>query len=100
MKKITEKNLSFHPMDEIYSIRRMISEQYGPDVESISNGIRAERHQAEEEGFSFFEFPVVRHSDASISSTRTGNHIDTYPLSVAEPGAEYDPRPPAPTPAP
>ena len=73
-----EKMAYATPLDEIYSIRRMISEQYGPDVQSISRGVRMERRKAEEEGFVFVEFPVARHRKSSS------------PVFVAEDSPEYD----------
>ena len=51
------------PLDEIYAIRRMITEQYGPDVKASSKGILAEQQNAEEEGFVFIDIPVAHHQE-------------------------------------
>ena len=67
MTTLGKQQIDTNPMDEIYAIRQMISKQYGPSVRSISEGIRKEQRQAEEEGFVFIDLPVVRHEEEEVA---------------------------------
>ena len=49
------------PLEEIYAIRREISEQYGHDIHRIFEAARESQRQAEAEGITFVALPVVRH---------------------------------------
>ena len=67
MTTLEKQHIDTNPMNEIYAIRQMISMQYGPSVRSISEGIRKEQRQAEEEGFVFIDLPVVRHEEEEVA---------------------------------
>ena len=67
MTTLEKQHIDTNPMNEIYAIRQMISKQYGPSVRSISEGIRKEQRQAEEEGFVFIDLPVVRHEEEEVA---------------------------------
>ncbi len=48
------------PMDEIYAIRRMISERYGHDVRRIAEAAREWRRQDEAAGRKYITLPTTR----------------------------------------
>ena len=48
------------PMDEIYAIRRMISERYGHDVRRIAEAAREWRRQDEAAGRKYITLPTNR----------------------------------------
>lgn len=48
------------PMDEIYAIRRMISERYGHDVRRIAEAAREWRRQDEAAGRKYITLPATR----------------------------------------
>jgi hypothetical protein len=48
------------PMDEIYAIRRMISERYGHDVRRIAEAAREWRRQDEAAGRKYISLPTNR----------------------------------------
>ena len=60
------------PLEEIYAIRREISEQYGHDIHRIFEAAREWQREQEAHGvkFNFARLPIVRRSTV-ISSRRT-----------------------------
>ncbi len=58
------------PMEEIYAIRREISEQYGHDVHLVFEAMRKEQDELEAKGVKFVRLPIARHR---IVSETTGN---------------------------
>ena len=57
------------PLEEVYAIRREISEQYGHDIHSLFEGLRewcAKQREQEANGvkFNFAHLPIVRHQPA------------------------------------
>ena len=76
-------------LEEMWRIKREIGEEY-PTWESFAAGIMAFQEEERKRGVKFVRLP----------SNRIPEREESSPLFVAEPGVEYDPRPPAPSPAP
>ena len=51
------------PLEEVYAIRREISEQYGHDIHRLFEGLREWQREQEANGvkFNFAQLPIVRH---------------------------------------
>ena len=51
------------PLEEVYAIRREISEQYGHDIHRLFEGLREWQREQEANGvkFNFAHLPIVRH---------------------------------------
>ena len=51
------------PLEEVYAIRREISEQYGHDIHRLFEGLREWQREQEANGvkFNFANLPIVRH---------------------------------------
>ncbi len=54
------------PLEEIYAIRREISEQYGHDIHRIFEAARESQRKAEAAGVKFVRLPIVRHQPAMV----------------------------------
>ena len=54
------------PLEEVYAIRREISEQYGHDIHRLFEGLREWQREQEANGvrFNFAPLPVVRRHPA------------------------------------
>ena len=54
------------PLEEVYAIRREISEQYGHDIHRLFEGLREWQREQEANGvkFNFAHLPIVRHQPA------------------------------------
>ncbi len=52
------------PMEEIYAIRRELSEQYGHDIHRIFEAARESQRQAEAAGIKFVRLPIARTAPA------------------------------------
>ena len=48
------------PIDEIYAIRRKISEQYGHDVNCYFDAMIARQSESESQGTAFVRLPIAR----------------------------------------
>lgn len=76
-------------LEEIWRIKREIAAEY-PTLDEYFKGMEEYRHERMREGVKLVHFPSDRLSGQAFETS----------LSVAEAGAEYDPPPSAPSPAP
>ena len=54
------------PIDEIYAIRRKISEQYGHDVNCYFDAMIARQSESESHGAAFVRLPIARVAPAMV----------------------------------
>ena len=54
------------PIDEIYAIRRKISEQYGHDVNRYFDAMIARQSESESQGAAFVRLPIARVAPAMV----------------------------------
>ena len=54
------------PIDEIYAIRRKISEQYGHDVNCYFDAMIARQSESKSQGAAFVRLPIARVAPAMV----------------------------------
>ena len=53
-------------MDEVYAVRRKISERYGHDVHRLFEAMRQRKAKDEANGIRYVELPIVRREPAVV----------------------------------
>ena len=53
-------------MDEVYAVRRKISERYGHDVHRLFEAMRQRKAKDEAKGIRYVELPIVRREPAVV----------------------------------
>ena len=73
------------PLEEVYAIRREISEQYGHDIHRLFEGPREWQREQEANGvkFNFANLPIVRHS-VTFSYSPASNLAEEESRTIAE----------------
>ena len=53
-------------MDEVYAVRRKISERYGHDIHRLSEAMRQRKANDEANGIHYVKLPIARHNPVVV----------------------------------